>query len=209
MSKSAEAKNVVPIVLVCVGAVVAMPLMCCGGGAVLSMLGSNGNTMPNTDVAAVADPTPEPAPIETPAEPPAPSLPATPVGPQEITYTEAIVQVHIHDDTKSKPLATTARISFTPANRNARDWTFRDDLVSGIGRKSFGPFEHGVEYKIVITPDGPVGRVYRIPFTTTKEMSPYGSHGDAIMIIIADDSVTVLGRPIKAAGGEAEVKEKR
>lgn len=118
---------------------------------------------------------------------------------------DAMVRVQVYDNTERKPLADKAEIWF----RGHGSWWLKPDTRYGAAVKNLGRRELGKKDTIALYPDGRGGQEIMIPFTMTSEMNPNGSARDSIIITISDNEVEVVGLPVKAATGDAEMKVKR
>ena len=117
-------------------------------------------------------------------------------------HTEAKVKVIVNDDTDRYPLPEQSELWV----RGTGSWWLARHVRGGVGGDTFGPFPIGIRQTMSLYPDDRDGGVkIEIPFTMTREMNPKGAPGHAIYITISDTEVTVLGKPIEAAGGKVEL----
>lgn len=123
----------------------------------------------------------------------------------QLQTNQVVVRVGVFDDTEKNPLHDKAEIWL----RGHGSWWIKPEAEFGGTTKTLGRRKVGQEDNIYIYPDGRDGREVAVPFLMTSEMNPGGSVRDSIIITISDDEVVVVGLPIKAATGQAELRFNR
>jgi len=106
---------------------------------------------------------------------------------------EFAVRVEVLVDPESDPLPRDAEIWI----KDQGSWPWR---FASRDFKNLRTHPPGQSAYLYISPDGPEGKEIVVPITMTADMCPQGCWRDQIVISISDDSVKVVGNPIRNRG---------